>query len=71
MAEDSIAKSKSGSQHRLFLPLMIGSCISLVLVLFMIGYMTLTTPEPRPDDIYTIMKNAKAKADADKAGAGN
>lgn len=71
MAEDSIAKSKLGSHHRLFLPLMIGSCISLVLVLFVIGYMTLTTPEPRPDDIYTIMKNAKAKADADKAGAGN
>ena len=71
MAEDSVAKSKLGIHHRLFLPLMIGSCISLVLVLFVIGYMTLTTPEPRPDDIYTIMKNAKAKADADKAVAGN
>jgi len=71
MAEDSIAKSKLGSSHRLFLPLMIGACISFVLVLFVIGYMTLTTPEPRPDDIYTIMKNAKSKADADKAGAGN
>ena len=47
---------------------MIGGGISVVLALFAIGYLTLTTPEPVPDDIYTIMQNAKAKAEADKAG---
>ena len=46
---------------------MIGSGVSVVLSLFAIGYLTLTTPEPVPDDIYTIMQKAKAKTDADKA----
>jgi flagellar basal body-associated protein FliL len=54
--------------HPLFLSLMIGGCVSVVLSLFAIGYLTLTTPEPVPDDIYTIMQKAKAKAEADKAG---
>ena len=47
---------------------MIGGGVSVVLSLFAIGYLTLTTPEPVPDDIYTIMQKAKAKAEADKAG---
>jgi len=47
---------------------MIGGVISVVLTLFTIGYLTLTTPEPVPDDIYTIMQKAKAKTEADKAG---
>ena len=47
---------------------MIGSGVSVVLSLFAIGYLTLTTPEPVPDDIYTIMQKAKAKTEADKAG---
>ena len=47
---------------------MIGGGLSVVLTLFAIGYLTLTTPEPVPDDIYTIMQKAKAKAEADKAG---
>ena len=46
---------------------MIGGGVSVVLTLFAIGYLTLTTPEPVPDDIYTIMQKAKAKAEADKA----
>jgi flagellar basal body-associated protein FliL len=54
--------------HPLFLSLMIGGGVSVVLSLFAIGYLTLTTPEPVPDDIYTIMQKAKAKAEADKAG---
>ncbi len=47
---------------------MVGGGISVVLTLFTIGYLTLTTPEPVPDDIYTIMQKAKAKTEADKAG---
>ena len=46
---------------------MIGGGVSLVLTLFAIGYLILTTPEPVPDDIYTIMQKAKAKTEADKA----
>ena len=37
---------------------MIGGGVSVVLTLFAIGYLTLTTPEPVPDDIYTIMQKA-------------
>ena len=68
MAEDSFPPSSSRHPHWLSLPLMIGTGVSVVLSLFAIGYMTLTTPEPVPDDIYTIMQKAKAKTKADKAG---
>ena len=54
--------------HPLFLSLMIGGGVCVVLSLFAIGYLTLTTPEPVPDDIYTIMQKAKAKAEANEAG---
>ena len=47
---------------------MIGTGVSVVLSLFAIGYLTLTTPEPVPDDIHAIMQKAKAKTNADKAG---
>ena len=46
---------------------MIGGGVSAVLSLFAIGYLTMTTPEPVPDYIYTIMQKAKSKAEADKA----
>ena len=68
MAENSFSSSSSRQPHRLFLPLMIGGGVSVVLALFAMGYLALTTPEPVPDDIYTIMQKAKAKAQADKAG---
>ena len=68
MADHSFSSSSSRQPHRLFLSLMIGGGVSVVLALFAIGYLTLTTPEPVPDDIYTIMQKAKAKAEADKAG---
>ena len=68
MAEHRFSSLSSRQPHRLFLPLMIGGGIALVLTLFTIGYLTLTTPEPVPDDIYTIMQKAKAKTESDKAG---
>ena len=71
MAENSFSSSSSRQPHRLFLPLMIGGGVSMVLTLFAIGYLTLTTPEPVPDDIYTIMQKAKAKTKADKADDNN
>ena len=68
MADHSDSPSSSRQLHPLFLLLMIGGGVSVVLSLFAIGYLTLTTPEPVPDDIYTIMQKAKAKAETDKAG---
>tara|TARA_B100001059_G_scaffold93233_1_gene92539 strand:+ start:1542 stop:2159 length:618 start_codon:yes stop_codon:yes gene_type:complete len=67
MAEQSLLTSSSRQPHRLLLLLFIGGGISVVLTLFTIGYLTLTTPDPVPDDIYTIMQKAKVKAEADKA----
>ena len=46
---------------------MIGGGVTVVLSLFAISYLTLTTPEQLPDDIYTIMQKAKAKTKTDKA----
>jgi len=68
MAEHRFSSSSSRQPHRLLLPLMIVGGIALVLTLFTIGYLILTTPEPVPDDIYTIMQKAKAKTESDKAG---
>jgi flagellar basal body-associated protein FliL len=68
MADHSDSPSSSRRLHPLFLSLMIGGGVSVVLSLFAIGYLTLTTPEPVPDDIYTIMQKAKAKTESDKAG---
>ena len=68
MADHSDSPSSSRQLHPLFLSLMIGGGVSVVLSLFAIGYLTLTTPEPVPDDIHTIMQKAKAKAEADKTG---
>ena len=68
MAEDTLSPSSSRQPHRLILPLVIGTGVSVVLSLFAIGYLTLTTPEPVPDDIYSIMQKAKAKNESDKAG---
>ena len=68
MAEHNDSPPSPRQPHRLFLSLMIGGGVSVVLSLFAFGYLTLTTPEPVPDDIYTIMQKAKAKAEADKAG---
>jgi flagellar basal body-associated protein FliL len=69
MAEHSDSRSSPRRLHPLFLSVMIGGGVSVVLSLFAIGYLTLTTPEPVPDDIYTIMQRAKAEADkADNSG---
>ena len=67
MAEHNVPPSSSSQPHRLFLPLMIGGGVTVVLSLFAISYLTLTTPEQLPDDIYTIMQKAKAKTKTDKA----
>ena len=67
MAENSFSSLSSRQPQRLFLPLMIGGGVSLVLTLFTIGYLILTTPEPVPDDIYTIMQKAKVKTETEKA----
>jgi flagellar basal body-associated protein FliL len=47
----------------LFLPLLIGATISIIVVFFVVGYISLTEPPPRPEDIHSLM-NKKQQEDA-------
>ena len=61
-------ETKARGIKRFMLPAIIAGLVTLVLGLFVIGYTSLTVPDPIPDDIHSLM--AKAKQDAkDKAAA--
>ena len=47
----------------LFLPLLIGATISIIVVFFVVGYISLTEPPPPPEDIQSLM-NKKQQEDA-------
>ena len=63
-------ETKPRGIKRFMLPAIIAGLVTVVLGLFVLGYTTLTVPDPIPDDIHSLM--AKAKQDAkDKAAAAN
>ena len=47
----------------LFLPLLIGATISIIVVFFVVGYISLTEPPPPPEDIHSLM-NKKQQDEA-------
>jgi len=47
----------------LFLPLLIGATISIIVVFFVVGYISLAEPPPPPEDIHSLM-NKKQQEDA-------
>ena len=47
----------------LFLPLLIGATISIIVVFFVVGYISLTEPPPPPEDMHSLMNN-KQQEDA-------
>jgi flagellar basal body-associated protein FliL len=47
----------------LFLPLLIGATISIIVVFFVVGYISLTEPPPPPEDIHSLI-NKKQQEDA-------
>jgi len=47
----------------LFLPLLIGATISIIVVFFAVGYISLTEPPPPPEDMHSLM-NKKQQEDA-------
>jgi flagellar basal body-associated protein FliL len=47
----------------LFLPLLIGATISIIVVFFVVGYISLTEPPPPPEEIHSLM-NKKQQEDA-------
>ena len=49
-------KPKKRSLHsRLILPLLIGTTISVIVGLFVLGYVSLTTPTTQPDDTHSLL----------------
>ena len=63
-------ETKPRGIKRFMLPAIIAGLVALVLGLFVLGYTSLTVPDPIPDDIHSLM--AKAKQDAkDKAATAN
>jgi flagellar basal body-associated protein FliL len=67
MAEDETIGPKSNKSAKLILPISIGVCVVGVFGLFLLGYKSLTTPEPIPDDIQAIMEKAKSSHVMDEA----
>ena len=67
MAEIEVEQQKPKkrlSLSGLFLPLLIGATISIIVVFFVIGYISLTEPPPPPEEIHSLM-NKKQKEDAE------
>ena len=61
------SESEQRGVKRFVLPTIVTSLVTLVLGLFVIGYTSLTEPDPIPDDINSLM--AKAKQDAKEKAA--
>ena len=58
MAELGAEKEKSEkhpSRSRFFLPVLIGSTVSLIIGFFFLGYISLTVPTPPPEDIHSLL----------------
>ena len=73
MAENEAEQQKPKrrlSHSRLFLPLLIGTTISVIIGFFIVGYISLTEPPPPVEDIHSLMnkkQQEKALAGADNA----
>jgi flagellar basal body-associated protein FliL len=73
MAENEAEQQKPKrrlSLSRLFLPLLIGTTISVIIGFFVVGYISLTEPPPPVEDIHSLMnkkQQEKAVAGADNA----
>ena len=69
MEDEELNPQQSRKFQRFLLPLTIIGCVTIVLTLFAVGYLTLTTPETPPEDIETLVgkvtnePNEKATSD--------
>ena len=66
MADAELNPQQSGKLQRFTLPLIVILCVTAVLGLFLIGYLTLTTPVSPPEDINTITEKLKAGTDEEE-----
>ena len=65
-AEQDIPKKRS-TRAGLILPMLIGTTISVIVGLFVLGYVSLTTPPTQPDDINSLLD--QKHQDGDMAAA--
>ena len=63
MDDAELSPQQSGKLQRFLLPLTILGCVTIVLTLFAVGYLTLTTPETpeTPEGIETIIRKVTAE----------
>ena len=55
MDDAELSPQQPGKLQRFLLPLIIIGCVTIVLTLFAVGYLALTTPETPPEDIKTLL----------------
>ena len=63
MDDAELSPQQSGKLQRFLLPLIIIGCVTIVLTLFAVAYLALTTPETQPEDIKTILGKGTAALD--------
>ena len=61
MDDAELSPQQSGKLQRFLLPLTIIGGVTIVLTLFAVGYLTLTTPETPPEDIKTVIGKVTAE----------
>lgn len=61
-AEQDIPKKRS-TRAGLILPLLIGTTISVIVGLFVLGYISLATPPTQPDDIHSLLDQKHQDSD--------
>ena len=60
MEDGELNPKQSGILQRFMLPLTILGCVTVVLTLFLVGYLTLSTPDTPTADTKTVIGNATA-----------
>ena len=61
MDDAELSPKQSGKLQRFLLPLTILGCVTVVLTLFAVGYLTLSTPETPTEDIKTLIGKVTAE----------
>ena len=65
MDDVELNPKQSGLLQRFMLPLTILGCVTVVLTLFLVGYLTLSTPDIPTDDIKTVIGKATTDPNED------
>jgi len=65
MADETPKKPKRRPSGKGFLlPALVGACVTIVIGLFVLGYLNLTTPPPPPEDVHSLLAAKKQQDEA-------